>query len=112
LSRISNSLRRRPLGPLAVVVAFSLLGLGGQAANAQQLDGRALADACTSCHGIDGHSIGSIPSLAGVDKATLLGALKGFRTDTSATIMNRIVQGYTDAELEAIAEYFSQVKSK
>jgi cytochrome c553 len=68
----------------------------------------ALADACTSCHGVGGHSQGYIPSIAGVAKATLLRQLQAYRAQTAqATIMNRIARTYSDAELEALADYFS-----
>jgi sulfide dehydrogenase cytochrome subunit len=75
---------------------------------AQITNGEALGDACTSCHGIGGHSTGYIPSIAGVSKATLLQELKAFRAQSAqATIMNRIARAYTDSELDALAEYFS-----
>ena len=77
-------------------------------APARGLSGEGLADACTSCHGIGGRSEGYIPSIAGIDKATLLRQLKAFRAQTAeATIMNRIARAYTDSELEALADYFS-----
>jgi cytochrome c553 len=77
-------------------------------APAQGLSGEGLADACMSCHGIGGRSQGFIPSIAGVNKATLLRQLKAFRAQTAqATIMNRIARAYTDPELEALADYFS-----
>jgi cytochrome c553 len=78
------------------------------AAAAADPAGEALADACTSCHGIGGRSQGYIPSIAGVSKATLLAQLKAYRAQTAqATIMNRIARAYTDSELEALAAYFS-----
>jgi cytochrome c553 len=80
----------------------------GSAALAADPNAEGLADACTSCHGIGGHSQGYIPSIAGVSKATLLRELKAFRAQTApATIMNRIARTYTDPELEALADYFS-----
>src|ERR1700761_7353196 len=90
------------------------IGLGGTLtlARADDVDGQALADACTSCHGVDGHSQGSIPSIGGTDKAALLAALQNFKAQKGdATIMNRNARGYSDAELEALADYFSSVKS-
>ena len=67
-----------------------------------------LADACTSCHGIGGRSQGYIPTIAGVERATLLRELLAFRVPNApATIMNRIARVYTDPELEALANYFS-----
>jgi cytochrome subunit of sulfide dehydrogenase len=73
----------------------------------QVQNGEALADACTSCHGIGGRSQGYIPSLAGAKKADLMRQLLAFRAQTGqATIMNRIARAYSDSELEALAGYF------
>jgi cytochrome c553 len=64
--------------------------------------------AAGGCHGIGGRSQGYIPTLAGVERATLLRELLAFRAQTApATIMNRIARVYTDPELEALANYFS-----
>ncbi|HVW92481.1 MAG TPA: c-type cytochrome [Devosia sp.] len=111
--RFSDVQRRRLPGPLPVVFALSLLAASAGTSFAQQLDGEALADACTSCHGVAGHSTGSVPSLVGKDKAALLAALTGFKAGKGdPTIMNRIVRGYSDAELEALAGYFSSLGGK
>jgi cytochrome c553 len=64
---------------------------------------------CAACHGTGGKSPGAIPSIAGKKKAFIVTALKNFRDDRkTATVMNRIAKGYTDAEIEALATYFSQ----
>jgi sulfide dehydrogenase cytochrome subunit len=90
---------------------FGALTLSSVAA-ARNPSAEGLADACTSCHGLRGHSSGAIPSIGGVTKATLLAELGSFRNSPSpATIMNRIVRGYTDADLEILAEYFSSMKT-
>jgi cytochrome c553 len=74
----------------------------------QVQDGEALADACTSCHGIRGRSRGYIPPLEGARRADLMRQLLAFRAQSGqATIMNRIARAYTDAELEELADYFS-----
>jgi sulfide dehydrogenase cytochrome subunit len=99
-------------GAVLLGICLSIAG-GWPPAEAQQIDGAGLADACSSCHGVDGHSQGSIPSIGGVDKAALLGALKAFKAQQGdATIMNRIARGYSDAELEALAAYYSSVGTK
>jgi cytochrome c553 len=104
--------RRPGYGVLALLICLPT-GLSPVAALAQQGDPRALADACMSCHGMNGHGQGAIPSLAGVDKATLLKELVAFKAGTAdATIMNRIARGYSDAELDALATYFSSVPAK
>jgi len=61
---------------------------------------------CFSCHGTDGRSAGSIPSLTGINAQQALVVLKGFKSgELPATVMTRHAKGYTDAELEAIANY-------
>jgi len=98
---------REILRRFAVIVLIVAVAPGISIA-AHMSNGEALGDACTSCHGIGGHSKGYIPSIAGVSKATLLQELKAFRAQSAqATIMNRIARAYTDPELEALAEYFS-----
>ena len=89
-------------------LALSLMAGSGLAADA---GGARLANACTSCHGIEGHSVGATPSLAGQAEAELIAKFKAFRDGTApATIMNRIARGYTDDEIAALAAYFSSVK--
>jgi cytochrome subunit of sulfide dehydrogenase len=91
-----------------VLIMAPLICVAAQAPN-----GEALGDACTSCHGIGGHSKGFIPSIAGVNKATLLQQLMAYRAQSApATIMNRIARAYTDSELEALAGYFSSRPGK
>jgi cytochrome c553 len=98
--------------PFALAAAAaSLLAAAVPTAAAGELNVQGLADACTSCHGLEGHSQGFIPTIGGLGKSTLLTQLTAFRDrKSSATIMSRIARGYTDAELEALAEYFSHVK--
>lgn len=67
-----------------------------------------LAQGCLGCHGLGGAGSGGIPGLAGRDRADLLAAMAAFRAnERPATIMNRIVRGYTEAEVAAIASYFA-----
>lgn len=69
-----------------------------------------LALACTGCHGSLGVSLGSsIPMLAGQSEKCIVDALQGFRSGArSATIMGRLARAYSDAEIAALAEYFSR----
>jgi sulfide dehydrogenase cytochrome subunit len=94
-----------------VVLAGLAIGLlAGPGLAADTGEGARLANACTSCHGLEGHSLGAAPALAGQAEEDLLAKLKGFRDGTvPATIMNRIVRGYSDEELAALAAYFSSV---
>ena len=95
------------------MVAAALLTTRALAAGAAAptLDPAGLADACTSCHGLNGRSAGAIPAIGGLDRQTIATALHDFRDHkrSDATIMDRIARGYSDAEIDALAEYFSKV---
>ena len=61
---------------------------------------------CYSCHGTDGRSPGAIPSLTGKNAQQALLMLKEYKSgQLAATVMTRQAKGYTDAELEALANY-------
>lgn len=73
---------------------------------------RNLAAPCFTCHGTDGHSVGGIPpSLAGQSKDYLVQQMKDFKAGKRpGTIMEQQARGYTDAEIELVARYFSSLK--
>lgn len=68
-----------------------------------------LAASCFACHGTDGRMGNGIAPLAGRSFDQLREVLAAFRDDSvpNTTVMNRITAGYSDAELDAIALYFS-----
>lgn len=78
---------------------------------AQDYKARAWAASCAACHGTDGRS-GSeeIKPLAGRPKAELLKALKDAKAGEpkTLTVMHQHAKGYTDEQLDRIAEYFSK----
>jgi cytochrome subunit of sulfide dehydrogenase len=70
-----------------------------------------LATACFSCHGVDGKSVGEIPPIAGKTAAQMSTALKAFKSDqVMGTIMNRLAKGYSDAEIDALATYYANLR--
>jgi cytochrome c553 len=73
---------------------------------------RFMAANCSYCHGPDGKSRGAIPSLAGVDPKYFVEQMKAFRAGTrpGATVMKKHASGYSDAELETMAQYFAAIK--
>lgn len=70
-----------------------------------------LAGSCANCHGPNGHSPGAIPSIAGEPYAVLKAQLEAFRAGepADATIMPRLMRAYSDAEIDALARWFSEV---
>lgn len=102
----------RTRGALVALAVFTMAG----AASAQQPDAssaRYLAANCANCHGTQGHSAGAIPSLAGQKKDYLVERLREFRDGKrSATIMHQLSKGYTDAQIDLIAEHFARQPAK
>jgi len=74
---------------------------------------RYLAATCSNCHGITGRSTGAIPSIAGLPKNELVEKMHGFRDGTrSSTVMHQIAKGYTDPQIEQLANFFSSRPSR
>ena len=77
----------------------------------ENADGRNWAATCTGCHGTGGRSDGAIPGLVGLQKAYMVMALREFREGTrQATVMHQLAKGYSDEQIERIAEYFAAQK--
>ena len=94
--------RRRCAGLLTAI-----LMLGAGTASAQAQDAGIVANACTSCHGVDGRSESAIPTIAGIDPVIFVQLMKSFRSDSlSVTIMNRIAKAYSDEQIDLLAAYF------
>lgn len=91
-----------------------LFGLGAIAASAAVFaappSAEMLSNACAGCHGTHGASAGlSMPSLAGQNKVAFVESMKNFKTgERPATVMGRIAKGYSDAEIDTMAEFFAK----
>lgn len=102
----------RMQGVAVVLLSFAVAAT----AVAQQPDprsGRYLAANCANCHGTDGRSASAVPSLAGQKKEYLIEVMRAYRDGKrSATVMQQLAKGYTDAQIELIADYFSSRPAK
>ena len=101
----------RPALWLAFALAAPLPSLATTAATPLRAqDVAVLAASCANCHGPDGRSTGSIPTLRGLPEAYLLQRLQAFKTGTAqdATVMSRLAKGYDDEQLKALAQWFSK----
>ena len=73
--------------------------------------GQMLSLSCASCHGTDGKSEAITPYIAGMGKTTLYKILLDYKEGRkTATMMQKHTKGFTNAELEQVAYYFSKVK--
>ena len=73
--------------------------------------GETIAYTCNGCHGTDGVSKGAAPKLKGMPADYHAKALKEFKSGKKwSTIMQRIAKGYSDEEIEAVAQYYESLK--
>jgi len=72
-----------------------------------------LSNACAGCHGTNGASAGlTMPTLAGQTKESIVFSMKKFKSgERQSTIMGQLARGYSDAEIESMADFFSSQKS-
>lgn len=90
---------------LAGIISMAFMPLSTQA---DELSRAAmLSYTCAGCHGTNGVSPGSIPSIYCKSTDTIEKALKEYRDGKRfSTVMGRHVKGYTDDEIQLIAGFF------
>lgn len=73
-----------------------------------------LVNNCAACHSTDGYSAGpGVPSIAGLSKNYLVKTMKAYRTgERYSSVMSRIAKGYTDTQIDRMADYLSQLTFK
>jgi len=97
-----------------VVIAASLAAAStiGPATALAQVDanaGRYVAANCANCHGTHGVAKGAMPSLAGQKREQIVEQMRAFRDGKRpATLMHQLAKGYTDPQIEAIADFFAR----
>jgi cytochrome c553 len=71
--------------------------------------GKARAAVCTACHGANGVSTNPVwPSLAGQQKDYIVAALKAYKEGARKNeMMSGIAKDLSDADMEALAAYYS-----
>ena len=68
-----------------------------------------LAAMCDTCHGIGGAGARPNPSIQGIDTADFVDLLKAFASgEEKSTIMRRHAEGYTDAQIQALADHYAK----
>ena len=98
------------LGLCILVWAFTNPG-EGQDEKARRA--RVLGLSCASCHGTDGKSAGTMPSIFGKSAEYIELKLKAFKSgQETSTVMGRLAKGYTDEEIRMIAEYYASLQQK
>jgi len=98
---------------VAIAAGAAIAAVLATAPAAAQDAGRYLAGNCANCHGTDGVSAGGIPSLAGLPKAGMVAQLMEFKAGKRpATIMHQLAKGYTDQQIDTLADFYSKLPRK
>lgn len=101
---------RKSTAQVNVTVAGAGAGADAAVQTTGSLNGRLLASNCFQCHGTNG--TGGFDRLAGKSASKIYGELKEFVSgkEDPDGIMAAHAKGFSDAQLRAIAEYFSTVR--
>jgi cytochrome subunit of sulfide dehydrogenase len=91
------------LAGVAVAMPFSAVAQDSAPA-------RSLAASCAACHGTDGRSATKeVAAIAGLPKEHIASQMRAFRDGTRpATVMHQIAKGYSDQQIDSMADYFSR----
>ncbi len=96
-----------------VVLAGLSISLLAPAAHAGDIaSGRALANQCAVCHGLDGMAVQpDAPNIGGESEIYLINQLRAFRDgERQHQQMSIIAQGLSDKNIEDVAAYFSAIE--
>lgn len=98
----------------AFYASLSCKSAGSSAVAPVASAGKAKAAACAACHGAEGASGNPAwPSLAGLQEAYLVSALKAYRTGARQDpMMAGLVKGLSDADIGQLAAYYAGLKCK
>ena len=69
------------------------------------------AASCSGCHASGAKVDTAVPRLIGRSAADIATQMQAFKSGQKpATVMDRIAKGFTDAEIQAIADWYAQQK--
>jgi cytochrome c553 len=93
-----------------ITAVAALMSCFVSAAAAQ--DAQRLAAPCAICHGTDGRpATKELVPLAGLPRDYIVSQMRALRDgQRQATVMHQIAKGYTDAQIDTLAAWFSTQK--
>lgn len=97
---------------LSAVVTVGLIAATARAAEPVAVDVRTLANSCAICHGTDGKPPkNGLERLAGMNKREFIQEMREMRkSPANRHLMGYVAGGFSDAEISAMADYFSKIK--
>ncbi|WP_280153102.1 cytochrome C [Piscinibacter sp. XHJ-5] len=94
----------------AMALAWLSAATASMAQDERTLQVRSLAATCATCHGTEGRALEGTPllPLAGMPAPQLARQMRAFRSgDRPSTVMQQIIKGYTDAQIDQLAAWFA-----
>ena len=99
--------------PIVLSIAFAAAAVAAPGYAQSPDAARDIAATCANCHGTNGVSRGTVPSLAGQSKADIAAKMTEFKQNQRpGTIMPQLAKGFTDAQIDAVAAWFASQPSK
>ena len=93
---------------MRAILAVVMLAGTGMAAVAAEPPG---ASSCSGCHAAGARVDTAVPPIAGRAAADIVAQMQAFRTGQKpSTVMDRIAKGFSEAEIQAIADWYAQQK--
>lgn len=95
--------------PTASLPASAAAPAASAAVSLTAADVAAIAGTCVNCHGAQGHPVGGLAPLYGLPAPYLRERMLAFKADAvpGATLMPRLMRGYSPAQIEALAHWLS-----
>jgi cytochrome c553 len=96
---------------ITILALFVFFAINQPILAEQQRNVALLASSCAACHGTNGYSVAGTPSLAGTDKLHFIEQMQQFvNGERVSTVMHHHASGYTQQEIEMMAEFFASQK--
>ena len=98
---------------ISMICTFGLGSAMAQSTAPPSADFQAMlwASSCMACHGTDGQAEGTGLTIGNRPADKLVEMLRAFKSgQRQSTVMQQHVLGYSDEELQRIAQYFSRIK--
>jgi cytochrome c553 len=93
------------------LMGVGLLAVSGTGAPAASPEPPAGASSCSGCHAAGAKVDTPVPRLSGRSAADIVTQMQAFKSGQKpSTVMDRIAKGFTDAEVQAIADWYARQK--
>ncbi len=95
----------------SAIGVMMVLGCTAVMAQANPMQVRGMAAACSNCHGTQGVAQDGMETLAGQKQEDLTKKMMDFKTGKKpATVMHQLAKGFSDEQIQQLAAYYAALK--